>query len=789
MDEHDNLIEQLQREYQLETRERLARLQETILALEQNKSAEEVAELAAAGMRELHTIKGGAYTVGREDMGNIAHACETLLQLVSASDGEVRELDALLWGADLLGALLESPAGAATLSEAEVEKISEALAEGRCDDALTERLLLPGQMRGSGVGSGGGDASPVGGGGNGDVESEKHHDGAGDAQPPAAGGNGATPPDGPGSTDGAAQPPDGSGSAAPQTIRVTADTVDRLINQIGELLINRIGHDATIDDLFELERTIAARQSHWRQNRVMLRNHADASQLYEELEESSQFLANLLESVRDLAGRVRGRNTGLERATEELQGSIMEIRMLPAGTLFRRFPRAVRDLSRELAKPVELNLEGEDCRLDWVVLERLQDPLLHLIRNAVHHGLEAAEDREKHGKPSSGSVTLRAFVHGSSVVVEVEDDGVGLDYASIREKATRLGLLTSDRAASMSSRELTELLFHSGFSTAAELSGVSGRGVGLDVVKRNLEELGGTIEVRSEAGQGTCFSLKVPITLATFKGIVVKARGSYFAVPQTAVNRFIRFRPDDIYTLEGKDSIDVNQSPMALATLADVLGLPDLKSAAPPWYRALVVQSAEKQVALLVDDIVDEREMVVRNLGHYVKRVRHVAGATILSSGQVVPILNISDCVRTVVEGQAASVTQATALNESRGEQRRSILVVDDSITTRTLERNILESAGYRVGVAVDGKEAQDLLQRQRFDLVVSDIQMPRLDGLGLTRWIRSEPEYKQLPVVLVSSLDTESDRKAGLDVGADAYLGKRSFNQEALIETIERLL
>jgi two-component system chemotaxis sensor kinase CheA len=487
----------------------------------------------------------------------------------------------------------------------------------------------------------------------------------------------------------------------------------------------------------------------------------------------------------------------LERAAGRLDDEVRRVRMLPFAEACQGLERSVRDVARTEGKQVELTIEGGDVELDRSVLEGLRDPLNHLVRNAVDHGIEPPERRRAAGKPEAGRVTVSAALRGTQVEVVVADDGKGLDLDAVRAQARGRGLCEpSDTSA------LKDLVFLPGFSTATAVTSISGRGVGLDVVKSRLESLQGTVDLTSEPGRGTRFTLAVPLTLTTLRALLIEAGGQTFALASTSVPKLVRVEPGDLRTVEGRAMLVRDGAPLPVVELAAVLGLPAQQPASAPAMGkrpALIVAAGDRRVAFLVDELVTEQEIIVKGLGDRIRRVRHVVGATILPTGRIAPVLNAANLIRTALgQGQAIAAYRAAATGGPRdgngfggplAPPRRRLLVVDDSVTTRTLEKSILEAAGYEVLTAVDGEAGWRMLQEQGADLVVSDIEMPRMDGFALTEAIRRSTRFAELPVVLFSSLASERDRSRGIEVGADAYIVKGAFDQNDLIKTIAQLL
>jgi two-component system chemotaxis sensor kinase CheA len=418
-----------------------------------------------------------------------------------------------------------------------------------------------------------------------------------------------------------------------------------------------------------------------------------------------------------------------------------------------------------------------------------------LLRNAIDHGLESPERRQAAGKPRSGALTLQAEQLGQDVVISVSDDGAGLDIEAIRRVATRRG--AGAEVAAWGEAELVELIFNAGFSTSPIITDVSGRGVGLDIVRRNVEALNGRVGVDWKPGAGSTFRLTLPLTLTSSRGLLVRVSDELFAIPLSSVERILDIRPEQIAPLGGHDTVRYEGRPLTLARLGDVLGL--ARAAAPKGERAgarilvVVLAAAERRMAFAVDGLAGEQEVVIKGLGKQLARVGGLAGATIMGSGEVTLILNASDLIklatRSASERRSILDAAAEAASPMTTRPSRRILIVDDSITTRTLEKNILEAAGYTIQIATDGLEALSAMAAGVPDLVISDIAMPRLNGFGLTQRLKSDERTANVPVILVTSLDSAEDKARGIEAGADAYIVKSRFDQGNLLETIEQLI
>ena len=589
---------------------------------------------------------------------------------------------------------------------------------------------------------------------------------------------------------------------APNVVRVRGAKLDSLLAQSGELLVARRRLEARADQMSAMQEFATRWRSEWRvvekslakrargrgsgeaqattsngsaalgarAERILLRNHEYLRRLERDLEHLA------LSSAED--------RRAIERAALPLEEQIRQVRMLPFLDACEGLFRTVRDLAASQSKDVELVVEHGETELDRSLLDVLRDPLVHLVRNAVDHGIELPSQRAAAGKTTRAKVTVGAAVRGSWVEIVVADDGRGLDADAIRDHARRKGIpYPAEASAAM------RLIFGAGFSTARMITEVSGRGVGLDVVKTQVEQWRGTVGVDSEPGRGTRFTLTLPLTLSTIRALLVETGGQTFAIPSANIERLIRVDAASIRTIEGREVVPLGETPVPIGSLTQLFGLPPRPQAARSTRHPAVVLSAAGQVAaILIDDLVTEQEVVLKPLGARLKRMKYVSGATILPSGRVAPVLAPSELVRDVVARPTATLLTPEAASSTPVQTKRLILA-DDSVTTRTLEKSILEAAGYEVLTAVDGSDAWHLLQDKGADLVVSDVEMPKMDGFSLTETIRGSKRFRSVPVVLVTALETERDRTRGLEAGADAYLPKSSFDQKALLDTIRQLL
>lgn len=486
----------------------------------------------------------------------------------------------------------------------------------------------------------------------------------------------------------------------------------------------------------------------------------------------------------------------LNLVADELEDGIRNVRLLPLSQMFNLFPRLVRDLARELKKEIYFSLEGGETAADKRILEELKDPLMHMVRNAVDHGIELPHEREQKGKPRVASIRLRAYQTANNVIVELQDDGRGLNLPAIKATALKRRLHSEEELAAMSTEQLHLLIFAPGFSTSVMVTDVSGRGVGMDVVRINIERLKGSIRVRSEPEQGTTFTIRLPSTLVTTRVLLVTVAARSYAIPVEWVQTIVRVNRSQIFTVEGRQTVVLDKRALPMVSLASLLELPPGASGDDGIY--VVLEVGDERFGVQVDGLVDEQEVMLKPLGALLKRVRNVSGVTILGAGEICMVLNAHDLAKTALHtgthtgahnAPRPSLLPASEGTEAEDEVRKLILLAEDSITTRTQEKRILESAGYEVVTAVDGADAFRKLPTRDFDAVVSDVEMPNMTGLDLTAKIRENSRYQELPIILVTSLASDDDKRRGVEVGANAYITKGSFEQKVLIDTLRRLV
>ncbi len=596
------------------------------------------------------------------------------------------------------------------------------------------------------------------------------------------------------------------------TIRVETRNLDVLMTQAGELTVTKI---RIARRLIEIEEIVTLWEEWSRDafvNRFLLeeeeakifagatqnsggtrlhhsRQHNERNAYNRRSIERLEKFGNLVNTLRT---EVYEDTARLDILASDLEEGICTLRLLPLSTIFQLFPRMVRDLARQQGKEVELIIEGGDTKADKRILEEMKDPLMHMLRNCIDHGIETPAERQKIGKPPLATIRLRGYQTATNIIIEVIDNGCGLDPEKIKQAALQRGLHREEELATMRKDQIYYLIFSPGFSTRTFVTEVSGRGVGLDVVRTNVERLKGTIQVESNLGIGSTFRIQLGTALATTHVLIVEVEGCVYALPVEFVQTTLLVNQEDIFAIEGRDTIISNGQPISVVRLADLLELPPNLAAAPKGLSdskslpCLLLKVGEELLGLFVDALLDEQDVVLKPQSSLLKRVRNVAGATILGTGEVCMILSASDLLKSVQKRTGVHVPIKAPVTVKR---KQVILLVEDSIATRTQEKRILEGAGYEVVTAVDGLDGFNKLKTRAFDAVVSDVQMPNLDGLSLAARIRQNKEYNELPIILVTSLASDEDKRRGSEAGANAYITKGAFNQEVLLETLRRLV
>ena len=815
----DDLADEVLQFFVPEAEEHLQAVTECLLSLETNPNPEYVNRL----FRSMHTIKGSAAQVGLQRISAIAHRVEDLVgQMrdgILAPSAELTDL--CLQSVDVLKKFLHHEWANENDTRLAVDQLLARIAE-----------FVPDENAVSTGADSVGDAmvqAAAGGAGLSQAPDTERHEGPVDSLTPRV-----------------------AHSNAPQmhSVRISLERLDKMMNAVGELVINRtkmIGRLAELEKLVEilnfsksrLGDKIAGFQDKYEFNWIGtqfpalsssesgqkgLKAYADSrhdpfseftelemdryddfSILSRSLTEISADVNEVLTQLGGFMGRVDSDIDEFTKLAHHLQDQITQARMVPIGNLYTRLSRTLRDAAKMTGKEVDFVLDGASTELDNNIIQQISDPLIHIVRNAVAHGLESPEERAQQGKNPRGRIAVRAYHRGNHIFIEVEDDGCGIDSEKIRTRATESGFVSAEQARLMNDRDLRNLLFLPGFSTAYEKTELAGRGVGLDVVKANLDALNGEVEIRTEAGQGSCFTLKVPLTLIISQALFVRCGASLFALPLGFVEEIRRLRPEEIEDVGGKLLTKVRDEIIDVVRLDARLGLPLLETV-NGYFRMVIVKVAGRRVGLVVDEVLRKDEVVIKNLGGFLRNVRLFPGATIAPDGSLILAIDLhrlaaqelsehaslaatAAAARVFAPGAAAVASGSIpteAIDEVQGE--RVVIVVDDSISVRKFVGRMLEKAGYRVLLASDGLEATEMVGQSGAHLIITDLEMPRMNGYELMAHLRQNPETRRIPTMVVTSRAGAKHRDRALKEGAVSFLTK-PVQEEQLLAAVASIL
>jgi chemosensory pili system protein ChpA (sensor histidine kinase/response regulator) len=798
--------------FQPEAEEHLQVVSDCLLSLEGNNNPEEINRL----FRAIHTVKGSAAQVGLRRLGAIAHRVEDLIGRMR--DGEIQPspavVDLCLESVDVLKKMLHRAWEDDADMRAGVDSLLGRIAEFAPQE-VEEEAAVAAAVESEAAGEETGKPA---------IERAEAQQGAraGKKQAPVS-----------------------------KSVRIALARLDRMMNTVGELVINRtkmLGRVAELEKLIDtlsfskerLQNKVNEFQEKYEFNRLrtlqpgtpwaasqtqkMLTSAAagEASYLEEfsELEmdryddfnilsrsmtEISADVNEVLSQLEGFIGRVEGDIDEFSKLAHHLQDEITAARMVPIGTLYSLLSRTVRDAAKSSKKKVELEFSGSETELDNNIIQQISDPLVHLVRNSVAHGIEGPADRAAAGKQEQGTVFLRAYHRGNHIYIEVEDNGRGIDYQRVKQSAIDCGLVSGETADRLTERDLREMLFHPGFSTAVVKTELAGRGVGLDVVRSNLNTLNGEIEVQSTAGLGTKFTLKVPLTLIISPALFVRCGATHFALPLAVVEEIRRLRADEIEDVGGKLLTKVRDVVTEVVRLDSYLGLPPLEPI-NGYFRMVVANAGSRQIGLVVEEVLGKDEIVIKNLGEYLRRVKLFPGTTIAPDGSLILLIDLNRMVanepseRHAVQASAsaarvfapgsAAVARGTIPSDAidRVEQERVIVIADDSISVRKFVGRMLEKNGYRVKLAADGLEAAELVSQHGCHLVITDLEMPRMTGYELMTQLRQSPATRRIPVMVVTSRAGAKHRDRALKEGASAFLTK-PVQEDQLLAAVEQLM
>lgn len=582
-----------------------------------------------------------------------------------------------------------------------------------------------------------------------------------------------------------------------ETVRIPISKLEPLLSEAEEFIQTKIAINQHTDELIEMLGKVTDWKAESYKWKIQWKTASEVQR--EEWQDKNElWLIDLETQLAKVARSMERDQYSLDRMVNDHLDSMKQILMLPVSYLVEIFPGMVREISRDQQKDIEFRIVGSELEIDKRILEELKDPLIHLIRNSIDHGIGLPNERVLENKPQQGKITLSFTAKESGQVeITVTDDGKGIDLKRVIEAAVKLEVILPEDADKLSTDDILSLIFESGLSTSPIITDLSGRGLGLSIVREKVEKLNGILSIETKEKIGTTFRILLPMNLAAFRGILVSEGDFLFMLPTMNVERVIRVKTEEIKTIESHETIRVGDEIISVVSLAEVLQLPTpknvkyrlkpIESITSGYIRLLVLISGQKRLAFKIEDILDEHQVLVKGLGKLLKRVRNISGVTILGSGRIVPVLHVSDLMKSAVKIKGTA--KVNSGKELPATISRKILVAEDSITSRTMLKNILETAGYQVITAVDGVDAYTHVINEDFDLIVSDVDMPRMNGFELTSKIKKDKTLGEIPVVLVTSLESREDRERGIDAGADAYIIKSKFDQGNLLEVIKKLI
>lgn len=727
----EEFLRRINETFRIEADEHLNAFSQGLNNLEKDQSQERYAEILETMFREIHSLKGAARSIDRRDIEAICQPLESVLFTLKK-----HEYTSSLFSLDLFYKTI------AIITKLNGAEGSVASAEDRQNNKELVRLLkefsegsnpandnvIPGQVK--------------------KMQIVKVYDESPFESPKVS------------------EISKSRVSVSTETVRIRTSILDPLLMQAEELIQAKKAISQRIYELREINICMAG----------------------------SQMEARLSEFTRSMERDQYSLDSMIDSHLEDLR----QILMLPISTITEAFHGMVRQVSRENKKEIELIIKGAELEIDKRILDELKDPLIHLIRNSIDHGIGSPQERIKKHKPPVGTIML-VFTALENGIFEItlSDDGKGIDKEKVKNSAVRSGVVSDKAALKLKPEEIVSLIYQSGISTSSFITDMSGRGLGLSIVHEKVEKLNGTISIQTTVNNGTTFRILVPVALSTFRGILVRTGELMFILPVMNVEKVLNIKQEDIKTVENHSAILLDGQVISLVRLGEVLGLTEHNQADAHVKQApfeisnlislFVLASEGNRIAFRIDEICDEQQVLVKSMGKLLKRVKNISGATILGSGKVVPVLHTGDLVKSALN--PANKPQLIFAPVKSEEKIRHILVADDSITSRTLIRNILETAGYKITTAVDGMDAFTKAHINNYDLIVSDVDMPRMNGFELIVKVRQDKRINETPVILVTALGSEEDRERGVEVGADAYIVKNNFDQTNLLEIIKKLI
>ena len=771
MNKKEEFLKKIRATFRIEAKENITSMTSILIELEKNPSKSRKIELIETIFREAHSLKGASRAVNITD---IEFVCQSLESVFSALKNKIIELapeifDVLHQAVDILNDILLSPDDKISKELKDlVLDISSRLSEIEAGKPEEIKISKPEVIEET-------KPEPV---------QEKKEEKTSLIE----------------SKESMIQP-----NPITDTVRISVEKLDDLLYQVEEMLSlkltiihrtkdlrNTLPKMNTLNKEYSavspLIRNIRQTLQNKQQNEKLNQEEKDSAKIIRFYEWSKSYIKTLEDDLVNLSklSEQEAYSTGVK--IETLLEYVKKILSVPFSSLLGAFPKAVRDLSRDKGKEIDFTVNGDDTETDRRILEGIRSPLLHIIRNCIDYGIEKPEVRLAINKPAKGKITIDIErLENNKVEIIISDDGAGINFEKLKKMYLKNEKISDKEAEKISRQEILNYIFKSGVSTSDIVTDISGRGLGMAIVQEKIEQLDGSVGVEYVKDEGTKFRIQLPLSLVTFRGVIIRVADNEFVIPTSKVKRVLRLKKDKVKTIENKATIPLDGKIIPFVNLGDILEIP-FKETDSEYILALIIGSNHKQIGFSIDEILNEQEVLVKNFNKHLARVRNISGATILGSGKIVPILNISDLLKSALK-ETTQVIKSKVAEKEAEEKMKSVLVVEDSITSRMLLKNILETAGYQVTTAIDGVDGFTKLKEGMFNAVVSDVDMPRMNGFGLTVKIRSDKALSELPIILVTSLSKKEDRERGIEVGANAYIIKSSFDQSNLLEILGRLV
>jgi two-component system chemotaxis sensor kinase CheA len=755
----DEFLKRIQATFRIEAEEHLRVISVGLIELEKTRSKKKVDEIIEVMFREAHSLKGAARSVDQKD---IEYLCQPLESIFSALKRKEIALSPSAF--DLFYSTIEWLSKCVTTPGAEQTDVFR-----QTRHELIQRLkeMVSGRA----------------------FTTEIQEPSAVDIERPYLSHFDATP---------VTEPVDDLHGNIENTqvvmARIPISKLDPLLLQAEEMIQIKMAINQQTDELKRLSYELSKSKTETKKWRG--RKASATPELWNEMCNANEMHLNKVEDqITEITSSMERHENSLDHLVNDHLMSIKQVLMLPVSSLVEAFPGMVRKISHEQNKGIDFIITGTELEIDKRILEELKDPLIHLIRNSIDHGIGKPQERILQNKPVRGNISL-AFTAKESGQVEITlaDDGKGIDKEHVLKAAIKSGIISDEAVGKLEPTEVLNLIYQSGVSTSSIITDISGHGLGLSIVQEKVLKLNGKISVESEENRGTTFRILLPMTLATLRGILVRVKEFMFILPTMNVERVMKIEQAEIRTVENHETLRIDDQVLSLLDFGEVLGLPKHKhTELDPEQENLnqvwivILFSGESRMAFMVDDVMEEQQVLIKSLGKLLKRVKNISGATILGSGKVVPVINIPDLMKSAVSiiGRKREVPAGELFVQKTGK----ILVAEDSITSRTLIKNILETAGHQVTTSVDGADAFTKARDGNFNIIISDVDMPKMNGFELTAKIRNDKNLSEIPVVLITALESREDCEHGIEVGADAYIIKSSFDQNNLLEIIKKLI